>query len=825
LNRYNSTPQPINPSIFKKIFRFAFKKMNKSLSLVCIFAIQIVFVQFAFSQKEPGNQSVLLIDEIMKGEQFTGYSPQNISWHPNSRQISFSWNPEMEIIRNTYGVDISTADSIFLLSNSERMSLPSGGNWDKELKRYVYSNQGDIYIFHLEQEETIQLTHTHAHKSSPTFSTCGSKIIFRQANDLYTMDPSNGRLNQLIRFERGNEPKEPQLKPNEEWLRNDQLELFDILRHRKAQKELREERNEEGKKSGIYTIYTGTQTVSNQQLCPNGRFITFTLSQSADPTNTDVPNYVTESGQLKNLRSRPKVGHPQTEYSFWIFDMERDTHYQVSTAQIPEIRKKPAFFRDYHSSDNEYEEYFEEDRKVVILGPHYAEDGKAVVIIRSMDNKDRWIMQLKPENAELILLDHQRDEAWIGGPGIVGWNFSSGNVGWLKDIKHFYFQSEKTAFSHLYTVNVETKEITALTAGNWEVLDVSLSHEGEKFFITANAEGPHEHHFYHLPVEGGDLEKITSRKGGHEIFLSPDQQYLAFRYSNSNTPWELFLMKNEKKAPISQITRSTTEEFNAYAWRNPEIIWFEARDGIEVPARIYRPAPENHNGAAVIFVHGAGYLQNVHHWWSTYYREFMFHNILADNGYTVLDIDFRASAGYGRDWRTAIYRHMGGKDLTDQVDGAKWLMENENIEEGKIGIYGGSYGGFITIMAMFLEPETFAAGAALRSVTDWAHYNHGYTSNILNTPVEDSMAFKRSSPIYHAEGLEGALLMLHGIIDINVQYQDVVRLSQKLIELRKEHWDLAIYPLEDHGFIEHSSWSDEYRRIFYWFEKYLFQNH
>ncbi len=200
----------------------------------------------------------------------------------------------------------------------------------------------------------------------------------------------------------------------------------------------------------------------------------------------------------------------------------------------------------------------------------------------------------------------------------------------------------------------------------------------------------------------------------------------------------------------------------------------------------------------------------------------MFHNILTDNGYTVLDIDFRASAGYGRDWRTAIYRHMGGVDLTDQVDGAEWLVQHRGIDADKIGIYGGSYGGFISIMAMFLEGETFSAAAALRSVTDWAHYNHGYTSNILNTPVEDSLAYHRSSPIYHAKGLEGPLLMLHGVIDVNVQFQDVVRLSQRLIELGKEDWDLALYPLEDHGFIEGSSWSDEYRRIFYWFEKHLF---
>jgi dipeptidyl aminopeptidase/acylaminoacyl peptidase len=106
-------------------------------------------------------------------------------------------------------------------------------------------------------------------------------------------------------------------------------------------------------------------------------------------------------------------------------------------------------------------------------------------------------------------------------------------------------------------------------------------------------------------------------------------------------------------------------------------------------------------------------------------------------------------------------------------------------------------------------------------VTDWAHYNHGYTANILNTPVEDPKAYQKSSPLYFAEGLKGNLLMLHGMIDINVHFQDVVRLSQRLIELKKENWELAVFPLEDHGFVEASSWSDEYRRIYKLFEETL----
>ena len=120
---------------------------------------------------------------------------------------------------------------------------------------------------------------------------------------------------------------------------------------------------------------------------------------------------------------------------------------------------------------------------------------------------------------------------------------------------------------------------------------------------------------------------------------------------------------------------------------------------------------------------------------------------------------------------------------------------------------------------MFTQPDVFVAGAALRPVTDWAHYNQGYTSNILNLPQTDSDAYRKSSPIYFAQGLKGRLLICHGMVDTNVHFQDSVRLAQKLIELRKTNWELAPYPVENHGFVEPTSWADEYKRILKLFDE------
>jgi dipeptidyl aminopeptidase/acylaminoacyl peptidase len=253
------------------------------------------------------------------------------------------------------------------------------------------------------------------------------------------------------------------------------------------------------------------------------------------------------------------------------------------------------------------------------------------------------------------------------------------------------------------------------------------------------------------------------------------------------------------------------------------VVEIPTRDGQTAYARIYRPRDlhAQANGAAVMFVHGAGYLQDAHRGWSSYYREYMFNHLLASRGYTVMDVDYRGSAGYGAAWRTGIYRHMGGKDLDDEVDAARWLVAHEGVDARRIGMYGGSYGGFMTLMAMFTQPDVFRSGAALRSVTNWANYNHWYTSRILNQPQDDPVAYRQSSPIYFAQGLRGDLLMLHGMVDTNVNFQDIVELNQRLIELGKTHWQLAVYPVEDHGFVRPDSWTDEYRRILELFERTL----
>lgn len=754
----------------------------------------------------------------MQDPKWIGSSPSNPFWNTNSDTLFFSWNPDNQISDSLYFITLKNlVPQKATFTQKDNILRPQSVQYNKDRSAMTYEKNGDVFYRSFKSMKLTQVTATVEVEMNPQFSFEGTAIVFQRGRNLFSWEISTGQTTQLTNFV--NEPAS-EFKKNgtraEEWLAKEQFQYIDVLRERNEKNEARKKYNELHKRDELRKLYTENKQLSGLTISPDGRNIGYKLF--APPTGgrgTIVPDYVTESGFTTDIPGRKKVGEPQGMTSFFIYDRGLDTVFQIAIDKLEGIREIPEFYKDYPS---EYDSMKKKNQiKPVNFGffSTWSSDGTYLLFdARSQDNKDRWILLWDAQQHELIQADHQHDEAWIGGPGMY-------NLGWIND-HTIYFQSEKSGYAHLYIYDITKRSTRQLTEGKYEVQSASLSPDKKYFFITTNEIEPGQTQFYKLDISNGMQHRITTMTGGNDVTVSPDGKNLAILYSYSNKPWELYLQKNETGSKARQITyKAASQEWKSYPWRDPELITFEARDGSKVYARVFKPKNPKPGMPAVVFVHGAGYLQNAHKWWSSYFRENMFHNFLADNGYYVIDADYRGSSGYGRDWRTGIYRHMGGSDLTDNVDAAAYLVKKYQVDPKRIGIYGGSYGGFITLMAMFTTPEVFAAGAGLRSVTEWANYNHGYTSNILNEPYNDSLAYRRSSPIYFAEGLKGHLLMCHGVIDQNVHAQDIIKLTQRLIELKKENWELALYPLEDHGFVEPSSWMDEYKRIFKLFETVL----
>lgn len=793
-------------------------------TLCCLSASSVPAQSFDFS-----------IANIMRGPEHYGREPSNVAWSADGQWIYFQWAPagsawnaptrpyRVRAVAGSTPEQVSDAHM-----DSMAVSLADGGAFDKLRTRRVFAVRGDLYLATVKTGAIRRITQTNAVESDPRFTADDKGIVFVRDGNAYVLDLTNGDLRQLTDMRDGPAPRDEVTRATGQRgaLERQQRALFDVIRDRAVTDSMqRAARAEAALRAMPVTYLPAGERVIGLSVSPTLTFAIVTTAAGAGggfagggqggrgggggavgggaqaaggagtaaARNTIVPNYITASGFVEDIPGRTKVGD--------VNGRSRAYRLEIATAKLTPI-----------VVTGETDKPMSQVRVAA-----WSPDGAHALITASTpDFKWRYVSTAGATGAARVV-HALRDSAWVGGPcGQCMGFLPTGRV---------WYASEVSGYAQLYSANADGSDTKPLTSGTWEVERAELSNDGLTFLLHTSEESPFVRHAYRMSSAGGPRTKLTREHGGHNIIMSPDGKRFADVFSQANVPPELFVMAADGSG-ATQLTTSTSAAFRSRAWLKPAIVKIPASDGIQVPARIYRPQDvgAQPNGAAVMFVHGAGYLHNVHDFWSSYGREYLFNQYLASKGYIVLDVDYRASAGYGRDWRTAIYRWMGGRDLQDHVDASKYLQKEFGISPERIGLYGGSYGGFMTLMALFTAPKDFGAGAALRSVTDWAHYNHGYTGAILNLPQDDTLAYRRSSPIFFAEGLEDPLLMAHGMVDTNVQFQDIVRLTQRLIELGKTDWDLAVYPVEDHGFTRPDSWTDEYRRIFELFERTIGPN-
>lgn len=459
-----------------------------------------------------------------------------------------------------------------------------------------------------------------------------------------------------------------------------------------------------------------------------------------------------------------------------------------------------------------------------------APDGRSLFIERfSADRRTRELFVAGIDSGKAKRIYDEHDDAWVEG-GLA-------TTRWMPDGKSIVTTSEREGWNQLYIMRADGSGRKRLTHGDWEVHWFDITPDGKTILFQANKDDLQQWQMYSLDIAGGAITRLSTRTGSYENpAMAGNGSVILADYSDFNRPTELAAIAlHAPGAPAATdghaappadrlLTDDVPAEFKSIHWITPEIVHFKARDGASVPAMVYRPEhPEpGRKYPTVVFVHGAGYLQNVERFWSYYYREAMFHTRLVQRGYVVVEIDYRGSAGYGRKFRTDIEMHLGGKDLDDEVDGLEYLSRFGYIDTQRVGIYGGSYGGFMTLMGLFCT-DKYACGAALRAVTSWENYyrhNAWYTGARLGTPEDHPDAYKISSPITYADSLRRPLLILHGMVDDNVFFQDAVQLVAKLQKAKKP-FELMVYPDEAHAFTEPDSWLDEYGRIEQFFDAHL----
>ena len=732
--------------------------------------------------------------------------------------------------------------------------------YDPEGRRAAFVRNGDVFLRDAASGHLTQITRTPQQESAPQFAPDG-RVSFRADHDWYVYDPRSGVTAPAAVLLLA---KDPGAAPKPDDLRDMQLRVFSTLKKLHDDKEALRRHADELQKNDVtrsaVPFYLGEEVeILDTSLSPDAHWLAVvtTPKSAAAGFEGKLTRYVTESGYEEFEKERVRVGrNPPARQSLLLLNLVDHSIHPLSVESLPGIHDDPlkaireendrrggsaaadtahdnpqgvraaggdaavatGDAADEKSAPNEARDGNAPDKPRGVMfksldpdggagGLSWSRDGRQLAVqVRSIDNKDRWLATVDFGRYALVPQHRLTDEAWIG------WTFNE--FGWLRDNRTLWYESEESGFSHLYT-KIPGAAPRALTEGRFETSDPALSPDGRWFYLLCNAEAPYAYDVYRVSSAGGRLERVT-RLGGVESFsLTRDGARLLVTHSSSYVPSQLAVVGADGSESSREITDTRTAEYRSIAWIPPEIVQVPSShmNGV-IYAKVYRTgaAPRGPR-PGVVFVHGAGYTQDVHQRFPYYFREQMFHNLLAQRGYAVIDLDYRASQGYGRAWRTAIYRQMGHPELEDLLDGKQWLVQHASVDPNRIGVYGGSYGGFMTLMALFRAPGEFAAGAALRPVTDWMQYYDDYTSDILNDPQIDPIAYARSSPIEFAAGLKDALLICHGVIDDNVLFEDSMRLYQRLIELHKDNFSIAPYPLDRHGFTNPDSWLDEYKRI------------
>ena len=753
----------------------------------------------------------ITLEQIMSDPEWIHREPTSPYWSDDSSSVYYHQKELGGKEHDLWRLNVATGKARIVLLEEHGLADESSGDYNLDRSRKVYSRHGDLFVRDLASGIIQQLTRTATRESSPRFLADQDRFSFLRDGVLYIRELSTGLELQPANLKL---TEDPTPKPPEGFLEEQQQRLFDIIRV-KREREAQAREYDRALADADATRaprpwYLGeNQSIDSRTLSPDERWMVLGLSaDSKKSAKEERTEYVTRSGHMSARDLRANVGHAQREPTrFVLLDLVERERYDLSLDGLPGITSA--------SSEEAPDTEAAEARPVANWGVRWAPDGsRAACMVRSHDNKDRWIFTIEKGKDSVIPVHHLHDDAWVG--------FRFNEWGWAQNGESLWFTSEESGYSHLYLWSASDGSTRALTSGEYEADLVGLDPLSDTLYFRANVDQPTAHEIYRISLASGEREQLTNLGGRIAYQLSPDSQRLLLTHSKPLSPPDFWVQDAEPGAEAKRITRTSTDKFHSFAWAEPELVAVPSRTGAEIHSRLYKPSKmPSEKRPAVMFVHGAGYLQNAHAGWSGYFREFLFHSLLVQEGYVVLDMDFRASAGYGSDWRTAIYRQMGTPELEDLEDGVDWLVANHGVDRDRVGVYGGSYGGFLTLMALFQKPDLFACGAALRPVTDWAHYNHEYTSNILNTPEKDPEAYLRSSPIEFAEGLKKPLLICHGVLDDNVLMKDSMRLAQRLIELGKENWEMALFPTEPHGFKEPASWLDEYRRIHSLFEREL----
>ena len=463
------------------------------------------------------------------------------------------------------------------------------------------------------------------------------------------------------------------------------------------------------------------------------------------------------------------------------------------------------------------------DKDLYLARVNWLPDGKTIAIQReSRDQRRLDLLFADIDTGKTRLVLSENTPAWIE---------LNDEITFLKQAHEFIWASSRDGFQHLYLYDYEGRVLRRLTAGDWNVDDFrgraikAVDEAHRTVYFTATEKSPIERQLYSTSLDNSDptrTHRISVEDGLHGIAMSPDARFYVDTFNSTTQPTQVSLRSNDGKL-IAYLLENQLDDQHPdapYLADNsvPEFGTLAAADGQLLHYRLFKPPhfDPTRRYPAIVDVYGGPGVQRVLNNWSGS----SFTQILTRAGYVVFQLDNRGSAFRGTAFQSPIHGRLGEVEVADQVVGARWLASQGYVDPKRVGVWGWSYGGYMTLMLMFKAGDVFRAGVAGAPVTDWTLYDTHYTERYLDRPQENSAGYTASSVLPYAQNLRGNLLVIHGMADDNVLFLNSTKLFRKLQDLGKP-FEVMVYPGAKHGLLRQHDGRHAYDTILRFFNQNL----
>jgi dipeptidyl-peptidase-4 len=592
------------------------------------------------------------------------------------------------------------------------------------------------------------------------------------------------------------------------------------------------------------TLVTGEDDVEDPKFSPDGKWVSFV--RNFDLWVVNVANgetkALTTGGSEELLKGKLDWLYPEeldtvTAY-WWSPDSSKIAYYQMDERPVTHY---PITDMSAPTGGTTYTRYPQtgEANPIVSVGVVGVPGGetkwmdtggeKGVYIPRVEWLRDSSRVAIQRLNRAQNRLDLLFCDAATGASATIVtdtdkyWINISDDLYFFADNKRFLWSSERTGFRHYYLYDLSGKLLEQLTSGDWSITGGggfgpgSNSHPAvdEKhgyIYFSSDKESPTQTHLYRVSMRDRTITQVTHATGSHEVKISPDAAAFIDEYSNAMTPTrqDLYRMDGTRVAVINE---GKVPELAEYDLSPLEFVEIPASDGTKMYASILKPPhlDPSKKYPVLINVYGGPGVQTIHDDWEG--LGFLLEEMFADKGYIVFALDNRGSLGRGHAFETPIFHQFGKVELEDQLAGVKYLNSLGYVDSARIGIMGGSYGGYMTLNALFNSPDTFKLGVSLSPVTDWRLYDTAYTERYMGRPQDNADAYAASSPVNQAAKLKGKLMLVHGTGDDNVHFTNSIELLNALIDSGHYPDQLMVFPGRGHGISDPGAFIQLYTRI------------